>query len=258
MDYWPMSNQKIRGWVDDENLILELGQHSLVLNPFSGKWYELKDPDWLSSLIVNKPWWYEIKKYNPHLDSVIVRLDNHSEIKEAVSGNTLFGDTALGFFGESVWSSDAVMLAFATNDGNVIHIFQNNKEILTLDFLNDKSLNSNFREGISISELKWSLNDQRLLIGTYDDNILLLDINEQILYKLCFENKEINNYAWDNFFYLKSGQHIVAPVNLRSQDYHYEQFDVLIDTTTMRAYRLPTSDLNGRIGWLALPESAEK
>jgi hypothetical protein len=255
MDYWPMTYQSIQGWIDDKNLLINMNQRFIVLNPFSGSWHELKDPDWLTNLTINKHQ-EGIVEYSPHLDSVILRSKNQVELRDTVSGKTLFEDDKFDLSDEFAWSPDAVMLAISTNDGNVIHVFQNSEEILTLDFLNNKSLTSSLGSGLSsIVKLEWSLNNQRLLIVPISGNILLLDPNEQKLYKICFDKKGIHEKHFPgNFFYLQTGQYIVVSVYIRD----YKDFDVLIDTMTMSAYSLPTSNLNGRIGWLALPELTEK
>ena len=259
MDYWPMTNQSIQGWVDDKNLLLKLDQRSIVLNPFSGKWHELIQPDWLSSLTVDNPWQYESKKYSPHLESVIVNQADHFEIRDLISGNTLFRDDELGLYDKIAWSPDVSMLAIATKDGSNISIFHNNEKILTLDLLKDPSLTSRVGNLGYISKLEWSLNNQRLLVNYLFGNILLLDVKEQKLYKACVDNKEINIAGfWEGFLSSKTGQYIVIPVYIRDKNFKLDEFDVLIDTNTLRAYKLPTSKYNGRIGWLALPDSTEK
>lgn len=259
LDYWPMANQSIRGWVDDKNLLLRLGQRYIVLDPFSGKWQELIKPDWLSNLTVDNPWQYETNKYSPFLESVIVNQTDHFEIRDMLSGSTLFRDNELGLYDMSTWSPDASMLAVATKDETVISIFHNNEKILTLDLWNDPSLASKVGSLGSISKLEWSLNNQRLLINFFNDTILLLDIKAQKLYKACFDNEEINiSGFWGGFLYSKTGQYIVVPVYIRAENSEYENFDVIIDTNTLRAYKLSTSEYNSRIGWLALPDSTEK
>ena len=257
MDYWPMTYQSIEGWVDDKNLLLELGQRSIVLNPFSGNWHELKDPDWLSNLTVDKPWWYDIKRYSPHLDTVIVRLDDHSELKNPISEEKLFGDANFGFFEKSSWSSDGTMLAIATNDGDVLNIFQNNTKISEVELSNSKNASS-FGGFISRwDNLVWSQNNKKLLIDTYS-NLYVLDVEDSAIHNLCFVDPDIHKGSNNSFFYLPIGNYIVAPMYKSNENYNYEYFDVLIDVEGMHAYKLPTSKYNGRIGWLALPEPTEK
>lgn len=258
MDYWPISMQSIQGWVDDKNLLLELGQRSIVLNPFSGGWYEIKDPDWLSSLTVDKPWWYEIKRYSPHLDTVTVKLDNHSELRNLISNKNLFGDASLGFFKKSSWSSDGTMLAVATNGGNVVNLFHDNSKFLEVK-LSKAKIGSSLVGGF-ISEwdnLAWSQNNKFLLIDT-NSSLHVLNVEDTAIHNICFIDPNIYKTSKNSFFYLSDGNYIVIPVYKRNQDYSYEYFDILVDIEGAHAYRLPTSKYNGRISWLALPDSTEK
>lgn len=258
MDYWPVSMQSIQGWVDDKNLLLKLGQRFIVLNPFSGKWYELKDPDWLSNLTVDKSWRYEIKRYSPNLDTVTVRLDDHSELRSLSSEKNLFGDASLGFFEKSSWSSDGDMLALVTNGGNVLNIFHNNIKISEIKLSNTKVTSLLVGGFISqLDNLVWSQNNKKLLIDT-SSNLYVINIENSAIHNLCFIDEDIHKTYKDSFFYLPTGNYVVAPVYKSNKRYDYEYFDVLIDTEAMRAYKLPTSEYNGRIGWLALPETTEK
>lgn len=258
MDYWPIGMQSIQGWVGDKNLLLGLGQRAIVLNPFSGKWYEIRDPDWLSSLTADEPWWNEIKRYSPHLDAVTVRLDNHSELRSLSSEKNLFGDASLGFFKKSSWSSDGDMLALVTNGGNVLHIFRNNIKISEIKLSDTKVTSSLFGGFISqLDNLVWSQNNKKLLVDTYS-NLYVINIENSQIQNLCFIDADIHKTYKDSFFYLPTGNYVVAPVYKSNKRYDYEYFDVLIDTEAMRAYKLPTSEYNGRIGWLALPETTEK
>lgn len=251
MDYWPVSFQTIYGWVDNQSLLLGLNNREIVLNPFSGKWYEIKDSAWLKGMYASSLR-RDVKQYSPHLDQIIVRLEDHSELRDADSGKIIIGDSSLGFFSRNVWSPDGVMLALVMNDENVIHLFQENREILKVD-LAQVGLFPNNNGHVYFSNLEWSLNHQKLLVETFDASFVM-DVDKQEIYDICFVDKDLEKSMWfKSFFYSKDGQYVVTPVLLRVSDFTFQSFDVLIDIKNMRAYKLPTPEYKGRIGWLVLP-----
>lgn len=241
MDYWPITYQSILGWVDDQNLLLKLDSRDIVLNPFSGKWYEIDTPDWFTKLNLRDSWIRDAKKYSPNLNQLIVYFDTHSELRDVNSGELIFGNTTYGDFTESIWSPDGNMLAIITSNDDVLHIFEGNKKIL-----------SRLVTSFYLTNMKWSLNNQRLIIETFDD-VFVLDINERKIYDICFSDTRLNTWSTKSFFYTENGRYIISSLYLTHENFKFEAFNVLIDLENMRAYKLDTPKYKERIDWLVLP-----
>ncbi|MFN0187777.1 MAG: hypothetical protein ACKVQV_03670 [Bacteroidia bacterium] len=251
MEYWPITYQSIQGWVDDQNLLLNLNGRDIVLNPFSGKWHEVQTPIWLLEMNLKDSW----VKYSPNLNQIMLYLDNYVELRDVDSGEIIFeGSTSYFGFRESLWSPNGTMLALATDRGNKIHIFRKDEEILSIDNSSYDILLSGQSGNVNISNMEWSLNNQRLIIETSDD-VVILDVNERKIYDTCFFDEKLEK-AWraKSFFYSEDGRYIVTSLDvLKDIFYTVETFDVLVDLTNMQAYKLDTPKYKGRIGWLKLP-----
>jgi hypothetical protein len=256
MDYWPSDFQTIQYWIDKENLLLRTDHRNIVLNPFTGKWHEVLKPNWLEEKSDGGSW-FNPYQYSPRLDYVIENLEDHSEIKSFVSGERLFGDSATGFFGTTSWSPDGTMLFLTTGVGEIIHILKNDKETLKANLVEIGVLSKSIYDYIDAAT--WSLDNQRLLLDT-DMNSLVLDINENKIYKICFTDKNIyKDWIFSNgFFSSKDGKYIIVKRSLINEKSYVQRIDILIDTENMRAYRLPEIAYKDYIGWLALPDSTEK
>lgn len=256
MDYWPIDFQTIQYWVDNENLLLRTDHRNIVLNPFTGKWHEVQKPYWLEEKSDGGSW-FNPYQYSPRIDYVIENLEDHSEIKSFVSGESLFGDSAIGFFGTTSWSPDGTMLFLITGEGKNVHILKNDKEILKANLVEIGVLSKSIYD--YIDSATWSLDNQRLLLDT-DMNSLVLDINENKIYKICFTDKNINkDWIFGNgFFSSKDGKYIIVKRSLVNEKPYVQRIDILIDIENMRAYRLPEIAYKDYIGWLALPETTEK
>src|SRR5206468_5224227 len=94
---------------------------------------------------------------------------------------------------------------------------------------------------ISFKNLQWSLNNKKLLIETFNES-LVLDINKQKIFNLCFDDKNLKRDDWtyDSFFYPSDGQYIVMHLHQEGANYHYQSFDALVDLKNMHAYKLST------------------
>jgi len=258
MGYWPLNFQRIYGWSDDEHLMIELNYFSdnnrrlIILNPFSGKWVELSNPDWLNSLDIENSW-FNPNKYNPRLDDVIINMTDHSELRNFKTGELIFGNLKSGLFTDSSWSLDGTMLEITMKDSTVIHIFQNMSEVLKMDVVKYGLVSPDYYGQIYFSNLQWSLNNKKLLLETYSESFVL-DIDKQEIYILCFNDKSLELEQYNpSFFYSRDGQYVVTHLLLKGENYDYQFFDVLIDLINKRAYRLPTPNNQDRIGWLVSP-----
>ena len=252
MDYWPMSSfYTIKGWIDNQNLLLSLDNRDIVLNPFSGRWYELKKPKWLEKTLSGVSW-FNSYQYSPHLNQVIVHLEDHSEVKDVASGENVFGNSKLGFFSKSSWSPDGTMLA--VNNGNVLHVLKGDSEILEIDFDQLEILSKSYDGNIDVENLAWSLDNQRILIET-SDNSTVLDIDERKVYDICFiDNNFSKDWVYvDGFFTSKNGRYIIMQRAFINEEFYVQYVDLLIDITNMRAYKLPDIAYKNYVGWLALP-----
>lgn len=254
MGYWPISSQGIQGWVDNQNLLLKLNGQDIVLNPFSGRWYEIENPEWLEKMNLNDSWLRDDKKYSPSLDQVIVYLDTRSELRDVVSGEIIFGDPPnYHDFTQSLWSPDGTMLALSSTAGKILHILREDKEILNIDISLSGLISKQYSESIHISNMEWSLNNQKLIIETFYDTFML-DINDKKIYDVCFFDEKLEKtWLTKSFFYSEDGKYIVTSLYVKDESYSFETFDVLVDLTNMRAYKLDTPKYKQRIGWLSSP-----
>ncbi|HRJ74889.1 MAG TPA: hypothetical protein PLX90_02780 [Anaerolineales bacterium] len=253
MEYWPISPfYRIGRWIDNQNLLLILDNRDIVLNPFSGKWYELKKPKWLEETLREIPW-FDPYQYSPHLNQVIVHLNNHSEIRDFDTGNNIFGNSSIGGFSESAWSLDGVM--FAVNTMNMVYVFQDKKEILELDITQLETLAPSYDGKYFVDTLEWSLDGQRLLIGI-SGTVAILDIAERKTYDICFVNENLQPHWYTSpsvFFSSSDGEHFIVSRAFREEDSSTQYIDILVDLENMRAYKLPTTQYSNRISWLKLP-----
>jgi hypothetical protein len=251
MDYWPADFQTIQGWIDNENILLRVNHRNIVLNPFSGKWHELLKPDWLEEKSDGGTW-ANPYQYSPRLDRVIENFEDHSEVRDFVSGETLFGDSELGFFGSTTWSLDGSMLFLTVGESNIVHILKDDKEILKVDLMEIGI----FPQGSYdfITNATWSLDNQRILLETLSKT-LVLDIKKQKIYEICFTDENIDK-TWGfrgEFFSSRDGRYIIIQRSLINEKPYVQTIDILVDIENMRAYRLPNVAYKDYIGWLTLP-----
>lgn len=259
MNYWPISFQKIDRWVDDQHLVLELNYFSktdhrvVILNPFSGEWKYLSEPDWFNQVSINRRRSDSIT-YSPNLNEVILDLKDHSELRDIKTGALLSGDSKTGFFDNISWSNDNAMLALTTESGKVLHIVQDKTEVLRLDLLKD-SLVTTTGEAVLIRNLSWSLDHHSLLLETYYES-LVLDVEQSKVFVLCFTDKHIK-YGWlsESFLYPESGEFLVTRITQEiSPSGEQRPFEILVDIKNKRAYKLAESlYYQDRIGWLESP-----
>jgi hypothetical protein len=247
LDDWPANFQKIDGWVDDQHLLLELNyfsevnRHVVLLNPFSGEWKYVVEPDWFNSVLIERSLFNSVV-YSPNLDEVILQLKDHSELRDTKKGTLLFGNPEIGSFGESSWSTDNVMLAITTD--RELHIFQGTEEVLQFNLLDDYLRN-----------LSWSLDHSKLLLETFDQS-LIFDMEQRKLFALCFTDTHIKYISWsESFLYPGDGRFLVTRIVQEIlPSYEQRPFEILIDLKNKRAYKLAESIYyQDRIGWLVSP-----
>jgi len=257
MDYWSTSFQKIDGWADDQHLLLELNyfsetnRHLVILNPFSGEWKYVIEPDWFNQVSIERRL-FDSVVYSPNLNEVILQLKDHSELRDLKTGALLFGNPNIGVFYPSTWSNDNVMLATITN--KELYVFQGKEEILQFDLSKDHLVHTN--EGnVYIRNLSWSVDHNSLLLETYDES-LVFDIKQRNIFVLCFNDKHIKYLSWsESFLYPGNGEFLVTRIIQEIlPSYEQRPFEILVDIKNKRAYKLTESMYyQDRIGWLASP-----
>ena len=257
MDYWPVNFQKINGWLDDQHLLLELNyfsevnRHAVTLNPFSGEWDYVVEPDWFNKILIERRW-NDPVIYSPNLNEVILQLKDHSELRDFKTGALLFGNPNIGFFGKSSWSTDNVMLAITTS--RELHIFQGKAEVFQFDLLEDHLATTTGGE-VLIRRLSWSLDHRNLLLETFDES-LVFDIEQRKVFVLCFTDKHIKYLWWsESFLYPGNGEFLVTRIVQEIlPSYEQRPFEILIDMKNKRAYKLAESIYSqDRICWFESP-----
>jgi hypothetical protein len=253
MDYWPTTYQRILGWKDSENLVIQL--HSpwgdkinrfIILNPLTGSWKEFQQPAWLTQ---SNPEGRFLIDFNPTLDKAILGVKDHYEVRDVESGDLIFGDESTGRFTEYAWSPDGSSVIAASDDGTVLHIIRGKNELLRVNILKEKIGST----GVGFDGLVWSPDSKKILVKTHEES-LVIDLENNKILNLCFNDPQLN-FSDYNSFASPDGKYVIIHMYWlpKGSLYTYQYSDILIDLEKMEAYQLPTKEGDDRIVWLASP-----
>ena len=240
MRFWVEDWQWIIGWVDDKHLALFTGNKEVIkLNPFSGQWERIEQPSWL-----NYPKWYSTPLYNPTLDWVLhIPKYNVFELKDVHTGEYIWG-TARG--DRSNWSADGTVFVNITVD--TLTVVEPGKH--KIDNYDIRSLGF---EDTYLGPVVLSPEAKRVyFVGRDDarDNVpYFIEIAKEKAFQVCISS-DTNFSRWGIVpFWSPDGRFVIQSGYTSS----YDDFDVLIDTHELRAYKLVSGELQHRILWLASP-----
>jgi WD40 repeat protein len=236
MDYWPVDWQWLIGWIDNRHIAIFTGNKEiLILEPFTGEWKKLQQPSWLDNPAYDYSG-YEGPFYSPSLSSVLVKPDySIFELKDFRTGERLYMGNGSPIRWYLDWSADGSILAIG---GNVLNVIIDNKQLI--EFKTSKL-------GIDIVEsLKLSPDGQKLVFTSdWSGKLFLFDVKQLKIRKLCSDEF---NY-WRNPIWSPDSRFVVQEAHKPG----FEQFDILIDTQQMHAYKLASRDYQHRLVWLANP-----
>lgn len=248
MDYWKEDWQWIVGWSDDRTLALYTASDGIVtLNPFSGEWHRFQQPVWITVLKAKEtvPGYGDYPfggfLYSPRLDMVLTNQnDNDVELRDVRTGSVLLHNVD----SQAAWSADGSILAVTT--GYTLNILRGEQVIDQLDV---RAIEPDME---FLGDISLSPNGQRLAIASLDSRthgwqLQVLDTVLSRALNLCadqyrFDTRNPVSWSADSRF-------LVGQV----YDAQYTDFDVLVDTETMRAFRLVSGEAQHRVIWLAKP-----
>jgi len=237
MDYWKEDWQWLMSWVDNRNLaVFTAKKEVVILNPFTGELKEISRPDWLS---YGENYWDYPPPFSPTLDWVLDGTRYQGRVlKNFPTGNVIW---KAGYAGPSSWSADGKILAVGTSDGGYVSVVNAGES--TTKF-NIRKITADPIYNISLSP-----DGQKLAFNTaasFDsDKLFILDLVQQKLSQLCANNIRL----WYELIWSPDNRFVIQEVY---QSY-YVEYDLLIDTQQMHAYKLVSGRYNHRIAWLAKP-----
>lgn len=235
MDFWTINWQWLIGWADNHLAVLTDNQELFLLDPLTGKWENRSQPSWLGNMEITRYAYQEDGPYyySPSLNSVLIQSGSNLELRDFQSGETIFeanGD--LQTLGWSAGGSTAVIGLYES-----LTVVTKDRQVIELD---TKELGVN-----PVLFSKLSSDGQKLAFtGLGSGKWFLLDVTQQEFRKLCSEEFGYWGYAvWspDNRF-------VIQEVSESNSG----EFDLLIDTQEMHAYKLASGSQH-RQAWLIEP-----
>lgn len=237
LNNWLVDWQWLIGWKDHQHLaLLTANQELFLLEPFAGTWEQLPQPAWLGNLDVIRfayqdEWPYY---YSPSLNSILVRSGNNLELRDFQTGRTLY--QAQGDLQSVNWSADGSTLVIGLYKLlNVIPV--HGGQVLSVDL---RMLDI---DAVLFPTL--SPDGQQLIFsGLNSGKLFLLDVEQREVRALC--NDEFN--YWGPAVWSPDHRFVIQEVDKSDSG----EFDLLIDTQQMRAYKL-VSGSKHRQAWLTAP-----
>ncbi len=254
MDYWKQDWQWIVGWIDSQQLLLRIGHDRLVaLNPFTGEWKPFQLPGWLIS--PDQPGGglgFDMLDsralYGPGFRQVMLRTGMGSyELRDMQTGLKIW--SMRGYLGleKASWSKDGSAVAFLLDDDAAIDILEDNNLVAALDL---KTLlpDQEYPSGLSLSP-----DGQKLVFASADSSdsrrshLMLFDKEQGTLSRLCLDDILVGygGPSWS-----PDGRFIVSPAYYWG---YQKDFDILVDTSQLRAFKLVSGQQQHRLLWLAAP-----
>jgi hypothetical protein len=199
------------------------------LNPFTGKFREFQKPEWLD---YDESYW-GLPTYSPNLDWAIVYTDGEMSLKDVQTGEVLWKTSRNGY---SSWSANSSFLKVIS--GESITVVTNGKQAREFGISN-LGIDSSYPTILSP-------NGQKLVFTSYfPEKFFIFDITQLKVRELCNDELEF----WNEPFWSPDNRYVVQEVH----NSYYDQFDLLIDTQQLRAYKLTSGQYQHRLVWLAKP-----
>ncbi len=237
MDYWTIDWQWLIGWIDNQHIAIFTGHKEiLVLEPFTGRWERLQKPSWLESIDYDY-YGNDGPFYSPSLDRILIKPDySNFELRDFQTGQTIYKGNGYLDGWNLDWSADGSTLAIGSE--KFLQVITKNQQRIELDA-------SKF--GInSVNYPKLSPDGQKLVFTSdWSGKLFLFDIKQLEITKLCTDEFNfLTEAVWS-----PDGRFVVQETYKSS----FDQFDLLIDTQQLRAYKLTSGQYQHRLVWLAEP-----
>ncbi len=235
MDYWITNWQWLIGWTDNQHLAIFTGNKEfLILEPFTGKWERLSKPSWLGDLDYDYVG-YQGPFYSPSLRAALVSPGYSTfELKDFQTGETLYTGDGSPIRWELDWSADGSVLAIGGYRS--LKVLKESQETMALDTT---------RLGLDQVDFPKLSPDGKKLTFTsmFSGKLFVFDIERSEARQLCTD--EFN--FWTPSVWSPDSRFVIQ----EAQKSYSEQFDILIDTQQMHAYKLVSGRYQHRLVWLA-------
>jgi hypothetical protein len=249
---WVFDVREILGWANNSEVVLKIyskGTKYILYNPFSGGW---------SEIIIN----YNVVR-NPYVNDLILRpWPNHYFHPRKMFFTTVDGiafynletwkkilDVDFGYTAKITWSPDlsrVLVVPSIDRDSQNLYLIENDEIALKLNIIN-AGLAAN-RSEVTYHVL-WSPDGRKFVIRT-SSKLAIMNLDTLELKGICLDD-------WASHisgFWSPDSQFIVTHYSGYGDTGSYEYYDILLDTKTMRTFKLSTTDrYEYRIGWLASP-----
>lgn len=233
MDYWVEDWQSILVWVDNQNIaLLNAKEEIIILNPLTGEWKNIQEPRWLPQK-ASKYDYFPNYTFGPTLNLIFIRPDYKShEVRDFQTGKVIWQAKNSA---DVTWSPDGSMLIITPSKGGFIYLITKDMQVKKYDIRN-----------ITPDPVyQISLSPNGSMIALDDSTFFLFDLTQTQVNKLCAENIQ----PWYDPIWSPDNRFIIQPAHISFT----EEFDLLIDTQEMHAYKLISGQYNHRIAWLAKP-----
>ncbi len=254
---WVFDVRGILGWASNREIALKIYEKELkyiVYNVFSGEWREIpfdpkifngrKNDDLMSPF-------GEGSYFNPN--QILFETTNGSILYNIQPWKKLL-DFDLGYGADFSWSPDLssiIINTYIDGEKNTLHVVKDNKDILQLNA--DKTgLATHDHEWIEGKS--WSPNSRKFVVSS-SSKLAVMDLEKLKLNRICIQNDPefelsyMSPYVWS-----PDSQFLVVHYTKYNPGSEYEYYDILIDTETMHAFKVPSPNRNDDLlGWLASP-----
>jgi len=250
---WIFDVRGILGWASNTEIVLKVfstGIKYVVYNPFTGKSREII----IDSNIV----------HNSYEDEIVSKFGKgdyfnpNKIIFQTIDGNFLFDmqswknllNIDIGYSAEYSWSPDLssiIIIPYIDGNKEDLYVIKDNEIIAQLN-INKTGLATDKYEWINGHS--WSPDSKKFIMSSWS-KVAIFNLETLKLMRVCINGDsefEVNTYSdiWSPDSRFLIFQYIQHNPN--------RNYNVFIDTESMRAFKLPISNPNeDQIGWLASP-----
>ncbi len=258
MDYWKEDWQYILGWADNQTIGLFTSNKVVVtLDPFTGESHSLSEPAWLISMSGIRDNYHFRSGGASSLtrmpDRLVVPAEGGGfDIRDLRSGNVLFHGAGAEPSPAISWSADGSIFTFISG-GHLVTVLKDQvssdldlqQSGAALDWYNDLEL-SPAADKTAFTGTNWSPDKKGPRLFVYDRA-------RSKLYSLCSDQFVIG--GWRRIAWSPDDRFLVTAIVERTDSLSWPvpEFDVLLDTQELRAFKLISGQQQHRLFWLAAP-----
>ncbi len=257
LGYWKEDWQYIIGWVDNRTIALFTSARNVAkLNPFSGTWDSLPEPAWLVNMgYTGDKYGFHISGaplFAPTADRIIVEAENGGfDVRDLRSGDLQFHGSGRYYYPLD-WSADGSTFAYIAPDH--LMVVRQARPVADLnlveagaafDWYGVLKLSPDGQKAAFIGE-SWYPDERGPRLFVYDEA-------RSRLYRLCDDSLTLEG-SWP-ISWSPDGRFLVAPIVEGTDPWSWPvlEFDVLLDTQALRAFKLVSGQQQHRLLWLAAP-----